>query len=104
MRISDWSSDVCSSDLYAERLVRESTCTEVEVDGLVQDWHERLEQDFQAARNYKPNKADWLEGAWSGLDIARGFDPRRGKTAVPLETLKEVGLGLTKVQIGRAHV
>src|SRR3546814_8939968 len=83
--------------LYAERLVRESTCTEVEVDGLVQDWHERLEQDFQAARNYKPNKADWLEGAWSGLDIERGFDPRRGKTAVPLETPKEVGLGLTKV-------
>src|SRR3546814_9654792 len=78
MRISDWSSDVCSSD-------------------LVQDWNERLEQDFQAARTYKPNKADWLEGAWSGLDIARGFDPRRGKTAVPLETLKEVGLGLTKV-------
>src|SRR3546814_12528887 len=64
---------------------------------MVQDWNKRLEQDFQAARTYKPNKADWLEGAWSGLDIARGFDPRRGKTAVPLETLREVGQALTRV-------
>jgi 2-oxoglutarate dehydrogenase E1 component len=83
--------------LYAERLVRESACTEAEVDALLQDWNERLEQDFQAARTYKPNKADWLEGAWSGLDIARGFDPRRGKTAVALDTLKEVGIALTRV-------
>src|SRR3546814_220929 len=83
--------------LYAEKLVRDSTCTEAEVNSLVQDWNERLEQDFQAARTYKPNKADWLEGAWSGLDIARGFDPRRGKTAVPLETLREVGQALTRV-------
>jgi 2-oxoglutarate dehydrogenase E1 component len=83
--------------IYADRLVKESTCTAAEADGLLQEWTERLEQDFQAARTYKPNKADWLEGAWSGLDVARGFDPRRGKTAVALDTLKEVGLALAKV-------
>src|SRR3546814_13426584 len=47
--------------LYAEKLVRDSTCTEAEVNSLVQDWNERLEQDFQAARTYKPNKADRSE-------------------------------------------
>ena len=83
--------------IYADRLVKESTCTEGETEGLVQEWNDRLEQDFQAAKTYRPNKADWLEGAWSGLDVARGFDPRRGKTAVSMETLKEVGLGLCKV-------
>src|SRR3546814_102587 len=77
--------------LYAEKLVRDSTCTEAEVNSLVQGWNERLEQDFQAARTYKPNKADWLEGAWSGLDIAPGSDPRRGETAVPPENLPHVG-------------
>ncbi|MPZ09100.1 MAG: 2-oxoglutarate dehydrogenase E1 component [Kiloniellaceae bacterium] len=82
--------------VYAERLVREGTCTEGEADALLQEWNERLDQDFQAARTYKPNKADWLEGAWSGLNVARGYDPRRGKTAVSLKTLKEVGLALTK--------
>ena len=78
---------------------RKSTFTQAEVDGLVQQWTDRLEQDFQAAKAYKPNKADWLEGAWSGLDVARGYDPRRGKTDVPAETLKEVGLALTKVPV-----
>ena len=83
--------------IYADKLTRENTVTAAEADGLVQEWNDRLEQDFQTAKTYKPNKADWLEGAWSGLDVARGYDPRRGKTAVPFETLKEVGLALTKV-------
>ena len=46
--------------------------------------------------SYKPNKADWLEGAWSGLQIASGED-RRGETAVDMETLKEIGKALTAV-------
>ena len=37
--------------------------------------------EFEAASSYKPNKADWLEGAWAGLAIASG-DDRRGETAV----------------------
>jgi 2-oxoglutarate dehydrogenase E1 component len=33
--------------------------------------------------NYKPNKADWLDGRWSGLKADKGRDdPRRGKTGV----------------------
>ncbi len=85
--------------VYGQKLVAQSTFTQDEVDGLVQQFTERLEQDFQAAKAYKPNKADWLEGAWSGLDVARGYDPRRGKTDVPVETLQEVGLSLTKVPV-----
>src|SRR3546814_15963236 len=27
----------------------------------------RLEGDFEAAKTYKPNKADWFAGRWSGL-------------------------------------
>jgi 2-oxoglutarate dehydrogenase E1 component len=83
--------------IYGKKLAEESTCTSDEVEGLFAEWNDRLEQDFQAAKTYKPNKADWLEGAWSGLDAARGFDARRGKTAVPIETLKEIGLSLAKV-------
>ncbi|GAB4360335.1 MAG: 2-oxoglutarate dehydrogenase E1 component [Kiloniellaceae bacterium] len=83
--------------IYADKLTHENTVTAAEADGLVQEWNDRLEQEFQTAKAYKPNKADWLEGAWSGLDVARGYDPRRGNTAVPFDTLKEVGLALTKV-------
>ncbi|MEQ9608905.1 MAG: thiamine pyrophosphate-dependent enzyme, partial [Kiloniellaceae bacterium] len=83
--------------IYAEKLVAENTFTQGEVESLLQEWNDRLEEDFQTAKAYKPNKADWLEGAWSGLAVARGYDPRRGKTAVAMETLKEVGMALTKV-------
>ncbi|MEL0255891.1 MAG: hypothetical protein VW930_08115, partial [Burkholderiaceae bacterium] len=48
---------------------------------------------------YKPNKADWLEGQWSGMTVAYG-DDRRGDTAVPLDTLKKIGSVITTVPQG----
>ena len=86
--------------IYANRLVAEGTLTEAEAETLVTQRQEMLEADFEAAKAYKPNKADWLEGAWSGLDRVRGYDARRGKTDVPLETLKRVGAALAKVPEG----
>ena len=83
--------------IYAERLAAEGTVSKAESDKMLADWQSRLEGDFEASRGYKPNKADWLEGAWSGLGAVRGFDPRRGKTEVPTKTLKEVGRALTTV-------
>ena len=86
--------------IYADKLVAENTLTAAEAQGMVQQWERRLEGDFEAANNYKVNKADWLEGSWSGLEPVKGFDARRGFTEVPLETLKEVGSALTQVPDG----
>ncbi|MFQ6017959.1 MAG: 2-oxoglutarate dehydrogenase E1 component [Kiloniellaceae bacterium] len=83
--------------IYAERLIAEGTVTGEEAESMMTRWQERLAAEFEAATGYKPNKADWLEGAWSGLEVVRGFDPRRGKTAVPIKTLKEVGAALTRL-------
>ncbi len=83
--------------LYADQLVREGTLTQAEVDRVLQSWNERLEQDFEAAKGFKVNKADWLEGDWSGLGQVKGYDARRGETEVPLETLREVGAALVRV-------
>ncbi len=82
-------------EIYGKRLLAEGVLSQDEVDGLVAEWHGRLEDEFAAANAYKPNKADWLEGAWSGLDAVSGFDARRGKTDVPTKTLKEVGTALS---------
>jgi 2-oxoglutarate dehydrogenase E1 component len=79
--------------IYAEQLVREGELPTGEPEQIVTEFQTRLEQDFEAAKSYRLNKADWLEGAWSGLDVARG-EARRGETAVALETLREVGLKL----------
>ena len=59
-------------------------------------FQERMSAAHEAAAGYKMNKADWLEGAWSGLTRAPE-QYERGSTAVPLELLREVGLAMTAV-------
>ncbi len=85
--------------IYADRLVAEGLLTRDEADGIVESFRAKLDRDFEAANSYKPNKADWLEGAWSGIEVASEGD-RRGSTAVPLDRLQAVGLSLTEVPEG----
>jgi 2-oxoglutarate dehydrogenase E1 component len=85
--------------IYAGKLAQEGVVKEEEAEALVADFHKRLEQDFEAAAAYKPNKADWLEGVWSGMERAKG-EARRGDTDVDLKTLKEIGLKLTQIPEG----
>ncbi|RKQ68739.1 2-oxoglutarate dehydrogenase E1 component [Oceanibaculum indicum] len=85
--------------LYAQRLVEEKLLTQDEADQVEKDFMAHLEEEFQAANSYKPNKADWLEGAWAGMETASG-DDRRGETAVPLEKLREIGLKLCEIPEG----
>ena len=84
-------------EIYGQQLVAEGVVGEGEVQAQLGEWNERLERDFEISKGYKPNKADWLEGAWSGMGIAKGYDARRGDTAVPMDELKEVGFKLCTV-------
>ncbi|WP_431856684.1 2-oxoglutarate dehydrogenase E1 component [Azospirillum sp.] len=89
-------------ELYAKQLVAENVVTQEEADHMVSDFMKRLENDYEAANNYKPNKADWLEGKWSGLEAAKLDEEHRGNTAVSLDVLKEVGLKLCEIPAGFA--
>src|SRR5262245_31951963 len=82
--------------IYSDRLVQEGVIGAEEAKRVVDDFQARLESEFAAAAGYKPNKADWLEGAWSGFEMASGED-RRGETSLPMETLKEIGKALAGV-------
>jgi len=86
-------------EIYAKRLIDEGVVTPDEVDAMAAEFQAELERQFEAAKSYRPNKADWLEGVWAGLEVASG-DDRRGNTAVPLERLKEVGEALCRVPQG----
>ena len=87
-----------TAQIYAERLIAEGHVTQDELDKMRADWRAHLEAEWDVGQAYKPNKADWLDGAWSGLKKADDQDElRRGKTAVPLKTLKEIGRKLTEV-------
>ncbi|MCA0343326.1 MAG: 2-oxoglutarate dehydrogenase E1 component [Proteobacteria bacterium] len=84
--------------VYADKLISEGLLSQADVDQMRADWRANLETEFEAGQAYKPNKADWLDGQWSGLRAADNQDElRRGKTAVPVKTLKEIGKKLTEV-------
>ncbi|MCO6184892.1 2-oxoglutarate dehydrogenase E1 component [Rhizobium sp. L1K21] len=87
--------------VYGERLIKEGLITEGELEKMKADWRATLEQEFEAGQSYKPNKADWLDGVWSGMRVADNADEqRRGKTAVPMKSLKEIGKKLSEVPEG----
>ena len=84
--------------LYGERLEKEGLLGEGGLAEQVADFRRTLDEEFEVAEGFKPNKADWLDGAWSGLKVAgSGEDPRRGNTGVPLERLKAIGEAITRV-------
>jgi 2-oxoglutarate dehydrogenase E1 component len=87
-------------EIYANRLIEEGVVTPNEVEQGVAAWMETLERGFEAGATYTAGKADWLEGAWSGLERLRGYDARRGHTEVEIETLQEVGRALARVPEG----
>jgi 2-oxoglutarate dehydrogenase E1 component len=84
--------------IYSDKLVDEGVVSADEVESARQEWRNHLEEEFEVGQAYRPNKADWLDGAWSGLTTPQASDERRvGKTGVALETLKELGQSLAKV-------
>jgi 2-oxoglutarate dehydrogenase E1 component len=86
-------------DLYARKLEHEGILTEDEAQAEIASFRKRLDTDFEAAKTFKPNKADWLEGAWTGFEVASG-DDRRGDTAEDVDVLKRIGRTLTQVPEG----
>ena len=88
-------------EIYSRKLIDEGLVTAGDVDAMKAAWRARLEAEFEAGQNYRPNKADWLDGVWSGLKVAETGDaPRRGQTGVPLKQLKALGTRLTEVPEG----
>lgn len=83
-----------SLTIYTERLVREGLIPEGEIEDTKTAFQAFLSEEFEIGRNYKPNKADWLDGRWSHLD-KRGEEYQRGETAVAHGILDEVGTALT---------
>ena len=85
-------------EIYSKKLMAEGLLTEAELETMRSDWRAYLEEEFEAGHSYKPNKADWLDGAWSGMRVADNQDEkRRGKTAITVKQLKDIGRKLSTV-------
>ena len=84
--------------LYAERLVQDGVLTARDAAAMADAFAAELEAAQAAAQSFKPNKADWLEGHWSGLKQADEHEEwAEEATAVDSETLKSVGHALAHV-------
>jgi 2-oxoglutarate dehydrogenase E1 component len=85
--------------LYTDRLVQDGLIPEGEIEDMKAAFQARLNEEFEAGREFRPNKADWLDGRWAHLD-KQGEKYQRGKTGVKEKTLKEIGAALTRAPDG----
>ncbi|MBZ0122583.1 MAG: 2-oxoglutarate dehydrogenase E1 component, partial [Roseovarius sp.] len=85
--------------LYTDRLVKDGLIPEGEVEDMKAAFQAHLADEFEAGKDYRPNKADWLDGKWSHLD-RQDKDYQRGETAIAPETFDEIGRALTSVPEG----
>ncbi|MDP5326606.1 MAG: 2-oxoglutarate dehydrogenase E1 component, partial [Paracoccaceae bacterium] len=81
--------------LYTERLVKDGLIPEGEIEDMKAAFQALLNAEFEASKDFKPNKADWLDGRWSHLN-SEGAEYQRGQTAINPETLAEVGAALCR--------
>lgn len=94
------STQTTTRELYARQLIAEKVLSEDEAQAIMDEFTSELEDAFKAAEGFKPNKADYLEGAWSGLHKAPDGGPRRGQTGVPAKELKKIGAVITNIPEG----
>ncbi|WP_284266563.1 2-oxoglutarate dehydrogenase E1 component [Roseicyclus amphidinii] len=85
--------------LYTERLVKDGLIPEGEIEDAKAAFQAKLNDEFEAGKEYKPNKADWLDGRWSHLN-REGEEYQRGETAIKPETMAEIGRALTTAPEG----
>jgi 2-oxoglutarate dehydrogenase E1 component len=85
--------------LYTERLVKDGLIPEGEIEDMKAAFQARLNEEFEIGKNFKPNKADWLDGRWSGLE-REGEDYQPGDTAIKPQVMQEVGAALTRIPEG----
>ncbi len=82
-------------DLYSARLVSEGTATQAEIDGLISEFDGFLDKEFDSGKTYHADKADWLDGKWSGLKLPGSEES--GVTGVPRQKLLDLGLKITSI-------
>ncbi|WP_225028440.1 2-oxoglutarate dehydrogenase E1 component [Xinfangfangia pollutisoli] len=86
--------------LYTERLVADGLIPEGEIEDMKAAFQARLNEEYEAGKNFKPNKADWLDGRWKNMQTAGLDSYQRGETWIKADTFAEIGAALTRVPDG----
>ena len=87
------------SEIYGARLAKEGVADQAWVDARVTEFTTLLEGEFEAGASYKPNKADWFAGRWSGLHAPADTESARRnvETGIDAKLFASLGKTLTTV-------
>ena len=90
------------SAIYNARLVQEGVIDAEWTTRKETDFVNYLEGEFEAAKSYKVNKADWFEGDWTGFAEPREAitERRAAMTGISGDMLGDLGRQLTTVPEG----
>lgn len=83
------------SKMYGDSLIAQGVMSEADVQKVLDDYKAFFEKEYEAAKNYNPNKADWLSGRWSGFFSPEGTFPQVD-TGVKKDQLKKIGLSISR--------
>ena len=86
--------------IYSDRLVSEGVMDDAGIAGEKQKFHDFFDKEYAAGKDFKPNKANWLEGKWAGFgkaELGLGNEP---ETGVDIARLKSLGNALAKYPAG----
>ncbi|MDQ2878697.1 MAG: 2-oxoglutarate dehydrogenase E1 component [Pseudomonadota bacterium] len=87
------------SEIYGKRLIEQGVIDRAWIDDNIRQFTTLLEGEFEAGASYKPNKADWFAGRWSGLHAPADPETARRnlETGVDRKLFDSLGRTLTTV-------
>ncbi|HEV2595609.1 MAG TPA: 2-oxoglutarate dehydrogenase E1 component [Sphingomicrobium sp.] len=92
------------SEIYGRKLIDQRVVDDAWIAQQTKAYTAHLDEQFQSAVSYLPNKADWFEGRWAGL--GRPDEPVLGRrniaTAIGEDEVQRLGSVLTTVPEGFA--
>ena len=78
------------ADTYAEKIISEKLFDNNKVQEMKSNFVKHLDNEFDAAKSFKPNKADWLDGFWANMKSSRG-SKRKILTSISKKDFMEIG-------------
>ncbi len=82
--------------IYEEQLIKENIFDLNQTTKMKKDFKLFLDKEYENAKSYKPNNADWLEGSWRGLSTA-SLGSRKGKTSFEKNKLLKIAELIHKI-------
>ncbi|MEL7188239.1 MAG: 2-oxoglutarate dehydrogenase E1 component [Pseudomonadota bacterium] len=87
------------SRIYEQRLIDEGVIDEGHRESVAAEFTAHLEEEFEAAKSYSANEADWFGGRWTGLNKPADDETARRniETSIEPKMFDSLGRALTEV-------